>query len=124
MRRKLLVPLVAVVVVAPLQEASAIGQKLQQLRIAHGMTQSDVAARAGISRSTAALLEQGNESRTMSQILRYLHAIEPELTLLDLLTEQSGAVRSFNNANKVQRVSRKNASNTANIAPAKDKYDF
>ncbi|ALO38836.1 hypothetical protein UZ73_11550 [Alcaligenes faecalis] len=107
-----------------LQEASAIGQKLQQLRIAHGMTQSDVAARAGISRSTAALLEQGNESRTMSQILRYLHAIEPELTLLDLLTEQSGAVRSFNNANKVQRVSKKNASNTANIAPAKDKYDF
>lgn len=42
-----------------LQEASAIGQKLQQLRIAHGMTQSDVATRAGISRSTAALLEQG-----------------------------------------------------------------
>lgn len=107
-----------------LQEAGAIGQKLQELRIAHGMTQSDVAARAGISRSTAALLEQGNESRTMSQILRYLHAIEPELTLLDLLTEQSGAVRNFNHASKAQRVSKKKASNTVNTGLSKDKYDF
>lgn len=93
-----------------LEEAKTIGRKLHQLRVAHGMTQSDVAARAGVSRSTAVLLEQGNESRTLSQILRYLHAMEPELTLSGLFNGESGAVRNFNNATRVQRVSKSSAS--------------
>ena len=57
------------------KEAEQIGARLRTLRIARGITQSDAAARAGVSRSTAVLLEQGDESRTLSQVLRYLHHI-------------------------------------------------
>lgn len=87
-----------------LKEAEQIGAQLRTLRIARGMTQSEAAARAGVSRSTAVLLEQGDESRTLSQVLRYLHALEPELTLVGLLTGKSAAMRVFNEAARFQRV--------------------
>lgn len=87
-----------------LAEARDLGRKLQELRIAHEMTQSEVAARAGISRSTAVLIEQGDESRTLSQLLRYLNAIEPVLSLFGLLQGDSVAVRHFRQTVKVQRV--------------------
>ncbi len=89
---------------ARMKEAEKIGSQLRTLRIARGMTQSDAAARAGVARSTAVLLEQGDESRTLSQVLRYLHALEPELTLVGLLTNKSAAVRVFNEAPRVHRV--------------------
>jgi transcriptional regulator with XRE-family HTH domain len=95
---------------ARLKEAKQIGSQLRTLRIAHGMTQSEAAARAGVARSTAVLLEQGDESRTLSQVLRYLHALEPELTLAGLLTDKSAAVRVFNKAPRVHRVYKSNAS--------------
>lgn len=93
-----------------LKEAEQIGAQLRTLRIARSMTQSEAAARAGVSRSTAVLLEQGDESRTLSQVLRYLHALEPELTLTGLLTGKSAAVRVFNEAPRVHRVYKSNAS--------------
>lgn len=92
-----------------LKEAEQVGAQLRTLRIARAMTQSEAAARAGVSRSTAVLLEQGDESRTLSQVLRYLHALEPELTLTGLLTGQSAAVRVFNEAPRVHRVYRSHA---------------
>ena len=94
---------------ARLKEAEQIGAQLRTLRIARGMTQSEVAARAAVSRSTAVLLEQGDESRTLSQVLRYLHALEPELTLAGLLTGKSAAVRVFNEAPRIRRVYKSNA---------------
>ena len=93
-----------------LKEAEQIGAQLRTLRIARGMTQSEAAARAGVSRSTAVLLEQGDESRTLSQVLRYLHALEPELTLAGLLTGKSAAVRVFNEGPRIQRVYKSTAS--------------
>ena len=93
-----------------LKEAEQVGARLRTLRIARGMTQSETAARAGVSRSTAVLLEQGDASRTLSQVLRYLHALEPGLTLAGLLTDQSAAVRVFNEAPRVQRVHKPKAS--------------
>ena len=93
-----------------LKEAEQIGAQLRTLRIARGITQSDAAARAGVSRSTAVLLEQGDESRTLSQVLRYLHALEPELTLPGLLTGKSAAVRAFNETPRVHRVYKSNTS--------------
>lgn len=77
-----------------LAEAQQFGLMLQELRKANEMTQSEVAARAGISRSTAVLIEKGDESRTLAQVLRYLNAIEPELSLVGLLQGQSSAVRN------------------------------
>lgn len=95
---------------ARLKEAEQIGARLRILRIARGITQSDAAARAGVSRSTAVLLEQGDEGRTLSQVLRYLHALEPELTLAGLLTDRSAAVRVFNETPRVHRVYKTNTS--------------
>lgn len=92
-----------------LKEAANIGTQLRTLRIARGITQSEAAARAGLSRSTAVLLEQGDESRTLSQVLRYLHALEAELTLVGLLTGQSAAVRIFIEAPRAHRVYKSNA---------------
>lgn len=113
-----------------LQEAQDVGRKLQELRIAHGFTQSDVAARAGISRSTAVLIEQGDESRTLAQVLRYLHAIESPLTLAGLLRGESGAVRNMATNARTKRVRvRSSSARKANPGPASsssdaDKYDF
>lgn len=98
-----------------LKEAEQIGAQLRTLRIARGMTQSEAAGRAGVSRSTAVLLEKGDESRTLSQVLRYLHALEPELTLAGLLTGKSAAVRVFNEAPRVHRVYKSNASAGRNV---------
>ncbi len=105
-----------------LKEAAQVGAQLRTLRIARGMTQSEAAARAGVSRSTAVLLEQGDESRTLSQVLRYLHALEPELALAGLLTGNSAAVRVFNEAPRVKRVHKSNAS--AGRKAEQDPYDF
>ena len=67
-----------------LDEARQLGQKLARLRTARRIRQADAAMRAGISRSTAVLLEKGDLSRTQAQILRYLEAIAPGVSLLTL----------------------------------------
>lgn len=85
-----------------LKEAAMLGKKLHALRIAMGITQADAAARAGLSRSTAVLIEAGDESRTVTQILRYLDAISPRTTLLALLTDDIGAVKNMN-ANAIRK---------------------
>lgn len=105
-----------------LKEAGQIGVQLRTLRAAHGMTQSEAAARAGVSRSTVVLLERGDESRTLSQVLRYLHALEPGLSLAGLLTGQSAAVRVFEQASRVHRVYKPKAS--AGRQAEQDPYDF
>lgn len=70
---------------ARVTEARELGAKLARLRKARRLRQADAAARAGMARSTAALIEKGDLSRTQAQILRYLEAIAPGLTLLGLL---------------------------------------
>lgn len=72
---------------ARLMEARELGEKLARLRKARRLRQADATARAGMARSTAALIEKGDLSRTQAQILRYLEAIAPGLTLLGLLQE-------------------------------------
>ena len=70
-----------------LAEAVALGAKLARLRHARKVRQVDAAARAGLARSTAVLIEKGDPSRTLGQIFRYLEAIAPGLTLPALLQE-------------------------------------
>ena len=72
---------------ARLDEARELGAKLARLRIARRITQADAATRAGLARSTAALIENGNIGRTQAQILRYLDAIAPGVSLLAVLQE-------------------------------------
>ena len=81
-----------------------VGAKLSRLRKARRLRQSDVALRAGVSRSTAVLLEAGDPGRTLSQVLRYLNAISPGSTLLELLQEADPALESLRQSEQTKRV--------------------
>ena len=80
---------------AQVDEAKSIGKKLARLRLARRMRQADAAVRAGLSRSTAALIEKGDPGRTLAQVLRYLEAVAPGLTLLALLQEEDPSLRAL-----------------------------
>ncbi len=81
-----------------------VGAKLSRLRKARRLRQSDVALRAGVSRSTAVLLEAGDPGRTLSQVLRYLNAISPGSTLLELLQEADPALVTLRQSEETKRV--------------------
>lgn len=85
-------------------EAADIGAKLTRLRAARKLRQLDVAGRAGLSRSTAALIEKGDPGRTVAQILRYLEAIAPGLPLLALLQESDPSLKALQQLEATQRV--------------------
>lgn len=82
-------------------EARRLGAALARLRIARGMKQDQAALRAGVSRNTAYRLEKGDPGIAMGQILRYLDAIVPGKTLLELLSETDPALAAL--AAKEQR---------------------
>lgn len=87
-----------------LQESRALGEKLARLRMARQWRQADAAARAGLSRSTAILIEQGDPGRTLAQILRYLEAIAPGLPLLNMLQETDPSLTALAARERTQRV--------------------
>jgi transcriptional regulator with XRE-family HTH domain len=91
---------------SPLQlEACArVGAQLARLRIARKVKQTDAALRAGLSRNTVYRLEKGEPGLALGQILRYLEAIAPGSTLLDLLTEKDPALLSLTAREKTKRV--------------------
>jgi transcriptional regulator with XRE-family HTH domain len=76
-------------------EAQKLGAAVARLRIARGMKQDQVALRAGMSRNTAYRLEKGDPGIAVGQILRYLDAITPGKTLLELLTETDPALAAL-----------------------------
>ncbi|WP_019937306.1 helix-turn-helix domain-containing protein [Bordetella sp. FB-8] len=87
-----------------LTEARDIGAKLARLRVARRLRQEDVARRAGMSRSTAVLIEQGDIRRTQAQLLRYLDAIAPGLAYVDFLLEKDPALIALASREATQRV--------------------
>lgn len=89
---------------ARIMEAREVGEKLARLRKARRLRQADAAARAGLARSTAALIEKGDLSRTQAQILRYLEAIAPGVTLLSLLQESDPSLAALKARELTQRV--------------------
>jgi transcriptional regulator with XRE-family HTH domain len=76
-------------------EAKKLGTALARLRIARGMKQDQAALRAGLSRNTAYRLEKGDPGIAMGQILRYLDAVVPGKTLLELLSETDPALAAL-----------------------------
>lgn len=76
-------------------EAKKLGAALARLRIARGLKQDQTALRAGLSRNTAYRLEKGDPGIAMGQILRYLDAIVPGKTLLELLSETDPALAAL-----------------------------
>lgn len=86
------------------EESVVLGAKLARLRKARRLRQADAASRAGLSRSTAVLIERGDPGRTLAQVLRYLEAIAPGLSLLGLLTDTDPALKILAQTEATQRV--------------------
>jgi transcriptional regulator with XRE-family HTH domain len=76
-------------------EARRIGTALARLRIARGVKQEQAALRAGLSRNTAYRMEKGDPGIAVGQVLRYLDAIVPGKTLLELLSETDPALAAL-----------------------------
>ncbi|HET7758015.1 MAG TPA: helix-turn-helix transcriptional regulator [Steroidobacteraceae bacterium] len=85
-------------------EAKKLGTALARLRIARGMKQDQAALRAGLSRNTAYRLEKGDPGIAVGQILRYLDAVVPGKTLLELLTESDPALAALSAREQRRRV--------------------
>ena len=87
-----------------LDACASLGQQLARLRIARKVKQSDAALRAGLSRNTVYRLEKGDAGLAFGQVLRYLEAIAPGSTLLELLTEKDPALLTLEAREKSKRV--------------------
>lgn len=87
-----------------LEDCARLGRLLARLRQARQVKQSDAALRAGLSRNTAYRLEKGDPGLAIGQVLRYLEAISPGSTLLDLLSETEPALLALAAREKTQRV--------------------
>jgi len=68
------------------------------------MKQDQAALRAGLSRNTAYRLEKGDPGIAMGQVLRYLEAIVPGKTLLELLSESDPALAALKAKEQRRRV--------------------
>lgn len=90
--------------VQQLQACTHLGQQLARLRVARKIKQADAALRAGLSRNTVYRLEKGDPGVAIGQVLRYLEAISPGSTLLELMTEQNPALVALAAREKTQRV--------------------
>lgn len=86
------------------EECARLGQLLARLRLARKVKQSDAALRAGLSRNTVYRLEKGDPGLALGQVLRYLQAISPGSTLLDLLSENDPALLALSAREKTKRV--------------------
>ena len=87
-----------------IDECKYLGELLARLRLARRVKQSDAALRAGLSRNTVYRLEHGDPGLAMGQVLRYLEAIAPTSTLLDLLSQKDPALLALNAREKSKRV--------------------
>ena len=87
-----------------LAQGQQLGVQLARLRVARKVKQADAAVRAGLSRNTAYRLEKGAPGLALGQLLRYLDAIAPGCTLLELLTESDPALATLGMREKTKRV--------------------
>lgn len=87
-----------------LEECARLGARLARLRIARQVKQTEAALRAGLSRNTVYRIEKGDPGLALGQVLRYLEAIAPGSTLLDLLAETDPALLTLQAREKTRRV--------------------
>jgi transcriptional regulator with XRE-family HTH domain len=87
-----------------LQQARELGERMARLRVARAVKQSEAAIRAGLSRNTAYRLESGDPGLAVGQILRYLDALAPGMTLKDLLNESDPSLLALAASERKQRV--------------------
>ncbi len=87
-----------------LVRSQRLGAQLARLRVARKLKQTDAALRAGLSRNTVYRLEKGDPGVALGQVLRYLDAIAPGSTLLDLLSESDPALVALGMREQTRRV--------------------
>lgn len=87
-----------------LDECARLGLQLARLRVARKVKQTDAALRSGLSRNTVYRLEKGDPGVAIGQVLRYLEAIAPGSTLLELLAEKDPALLTLAAREKTKRV--------------------
>ncbi len=86
------------------EEGKQLGDIIARLRIARGVKQTEAALRANISRNTAYRLEKGDPAVAIGQILRYIDAIAPGITLMQLVAENDPALTALKMKEQRQRV--------------------
>lgn len=87
-----------------LGQSAEIAQSLVSLRLARHVKQSEAAIRAGLSRATAQRIEKGDPGVAIGALLRYLDAIAPGTTLLQLFSDNNPAIIALNRRPRPQRV--------------------
>jgi transcriptional regulator with XRE-family HTH domain len=87
-----------------LVQSQQLGARLARLRVARKVKQTDAALRAGLSRNTAYRLERGDPGLALGQVLRYLDAIAPGRTLLELLSQSDPALVTLGMREQTKRV--------------------
>ncbi len=87
-----------------LQEARRIGAKLSRFRIARNIKQEEAALRSGLSRNTVYRLEKGDPGVAFGQILRYIGAIAPGVSIQDVLDAKDPALLALSVRERRQRV--------------------
>lgn len=87
-----------------LRQAEQLGSAVARLRAARRVRQHDAATRAGMSRNTAYRLERGDPGIAIGQVLRYVDAIAPGLSLVDVLSEQDPSLKALHAREKTRRV--------------------
>jgi transcriptional regulator with XRE-family HTH domain len=85
-------------------EAVLLGHAISRLRLARNIKQDTAAVRAGLSRNTAYRLEKGDPGIAIGHVLRYLEAIAPGKSLVDLLAENDPALLSLQEKERKHRV--------------------
>ncbi|PIM53310.1 hypothetical protein CS062_10545 [Roseateles chitinivorans] len=85
-------------------ETAQLGELIARLRVARQVRQADAAVRAGVSRNTAYRIERGDPGLAIGQLLRYLDAIAPGMSLAELLTERDPALAQQQREEQRQRV--------------------
>ena len=81
-----------------------MGAAVARLRMARRMRQEEAALRAGMSRNTAYRLEKGDPGVAIGQWLRYVEAIAPGLSLLDVLAQRDPSLKILEARERTQRV--------------------
>lgn len=87
-----------------LDQSAEIAQGLVALRLARRVRQSEAAIRAGLSRATAQRIEKGDPGVAIGMLLRYLDAIAPGMTLMQLLNGDDPSIDALNRRLRPRRV--------------------
>ena len=87
-----------------INESTSLAEQLVNLRLARRVRQSEAAIRAGLSRTTAQRIEKGDPGVAIGALLRYLDAIAPGMTLLQLLSGNDPAIAALERRSRPQRV--------------------